>query len=75
MAEFNSSASALVCASYLGGSSNDVAYGLTLFGTLIVVAGGTSSSNFPTTSTHLQGSLSGSSDGFVTAFVLPNMAT
>jgi uncharacterized repeat protein (TIGR01451 family) len=54
---------------FLGGSSNDVGYGLTLDGNDVpVIVGQTFSKNFPTRYA-LQGSLRGATDAFVTQLV------
>ncbi|WP_073280663.1 DUF7948 domain-containing protein [Hymenobacter psychrotolerans] len=57
----------LVWSTYLGGSSSDAAYSLQVDGTRgVYVAGGTLSSNFPTTTGSLQSGFQGVLDGFVT---------
>ncbi|MBK8678080.1 MAG: PKD domain-containing protein [Sphingobacteriales bacterium] len=58
--------SALVFATYLGGSSADAAYGLKLdLEGNILTAGGTRSSNFPTTAGVINSSYGGKIDGFL----------
>ena len=63
--------SALICSTYLGGSSGDVGRGIAVDGSSAAyVAGGTVSTNFPTTQppgpAPFQGSKAGSDDAFVT---------
>lgn len=67
VAKFNSALTNLQYASYIGGSSNDAAYGLCITGTNdVYVTGGTCSSNFPVTPGCLQASYGGGiTDGFV----------
>jgi len=56
----------LIFSTYLGGSSDDAAYSIKEKEDFIVVAGGTASSNFPTTSNSMNPVyLGGSTDGFV----------
>lgn len=58
--------SALIWASYIGGSREDAAYVLALNGGSIYVAGGTASNNFPIRGTPLYGAYRGGiCDGFV----------
>jgi Beta-propeller repeat len=63
----NAGGTAVVYSTYLGGSSDDEAYGIAVDGSgNAYVAGETSSSNFPTTSGAYQTSNGGNYDGFVT---------
>jgi hypothetical protein len=64
IAKLNSTGSALLYSTYLGGSGDDQANGIALEGTNAVVAGQTSSTNFPTLSA-AQGSNAGGMDAFV----------
>ena len=69
VAELNAAGTTLTFSTYLGGSGNDRAYGLALDNTQnpnIYVTGGTSSTNFPTTTGAFQSALDGLSDAFVT---------
>jgi hypothetical protein len=62
----NTNASAVLYSAYLGGSFNDVGYGIAVdLESSAYIAGGTFSTNFPTTPGALQGSLDASSDGFI----------
>jgi Beta-propeller repeat len=64
---------AFVYSSYLGGSSDDVAYGLAATrDSGIVIVGGTASANFPTANA-LQPTNAGSGDGFVTKLRFPQV--
>src|SRR5262249_14729221 len=69
--KLDSTGSGLVWSTYLGGSGDDTGFGLALDSSSnVYVAGGTSSTNFPTTAdafqtTHLNGS--GSQEMYVTA--------
>ncbi|WP_022821989.1 gliding motility-associated C-terminal domain-containing protein [Hymenobacter norwichensis] len=64
--KLNSTATALLWSSYLGGSGADAAYSLQLSTTgSLYVSGGTGSSNFPTTTGTLQPTAQGGIDGFV----------
>src|SRR5262249_36968382 len=67
--EFATNAGSLVYSTYMGGLGLDQAYGIALSpdGGMATVVGQTSSSNYPT-SNALYGSLSGTSDAFVTRF-------
>src|SRR5262249_3477952 len=66
--KLNSSGSALVFSTYLGGTNNDNGQGVALPGDgSVLVAGYTASSNFPTANAY-QGSNGGSTDAFVTRF-------
>jgi hypothetical protein len=66
VAELNGGGTALTFSTFLGGSGNDEAYGLALDGSKnIYVTGGTSSSNFPTTSGVFQPALKGAENAFV----------
>jgi gliding motility-associated-like protein len=63
---FPPSLDSLVFSTYLGGNQDDAAYSIKEKGSLIVCAGGTASSTFPTTSSALNPDyLGGSTDGFV----------
>lgn len=68
--KMNSSLTSLLWSTYLGGSSDDAAYVLTLDNsqTQLFVAGGTASSNFPATSGTYQGTYQGGIDGFIVRF-------
>lgn len=56
----------LIFSTYLGGSGDDAAYSIKKKGDLLVIAGGTTSSTFPTTSDALNPQyIGGSADGFV----------
>ena len=56
----------LIFSSYLGGTQDDAAYSVKKKESLLVVVGGTASSNFPTTTGSLNPNyLGGSTDGFV----------
>jgi Beta-propeller repeat/Cep192 domain 4/HYDIN/CFA65/VesB-like, Ig-like domain len=64
--ELNSTGSAFTFSTYLGGSSDDRAYGLALDTTgNVYIAGGAQSTNFPTTVGVIQGANNGQSDAFV----------
>lgn len=65
--KLNSSLTALVFSTFLGGSNNDAAYGMKLDGSYnVYVTGGTASSNFPTTAGTLYPSYrGGGTDGFI----------
>ncbi|MDI9339561.1 MAG: PKD domain-containing protein [Sediminibacterium sp.] len=67
IAKFNSGLTTLIHSSYLGGNSNDAAYGLIVTTTNeVYVTGGTSSQNFPVTAGCLQSNYGGgNADGFV----------
>jgi hypothetical protein len=66
VSKLNSTGSALTFSTFLGGSSDDSAYGIALDSSLnVYVAGTTSSTNFPT-SGPFQPSLKGASNAFVT---------
>lgn len=64
--KFNSSGSALIFSSYLGGSASETGFGIALnsFGSAFLV-GQTSSANFPTTVGAFQTTFGGSVDAFV----------
>jgi hypothetical protein len=62
----NSTGSALVYSTYLGGDGIDSGQGIALGGRRAFVTGSTSSSNFPTTADALQPANAGSSDAFIT---------
>jgi hypothetical protein len=64
VAKLNSTGSALLYATYLGGSGDDQANGIALEGTNAVVVGQTSSTNFPTLNA-VQASNAGGMDAFV----------
>lgn len=68
IARFNSSGSSLLFSTWLGGNSIDDALALSISneGKNIYLAGLTYSTNYPTTSGVIQGSLAGFGDGFVT---------
>jgi gliding motility-associated-like protein len=68
IAKFNSGLTALQYASFIGGSSNDAAYGLIVNNAgEVYVTGGTSSQDFPTTAGCLKPLYGGgNADGFVT---------
>jgi len=64
--KMSSNLTTMLWGTYLGGSSDDAAYNIALNSkNEAYVAGGTSSSNFPTTPTTLQPAYSGAIDGFV----------
>jgi len=64
--KLNPSGNALVYSTYLGGGSSDEAHSITVDGSRnAYVTGGTASANFPVVNAY-DGSLSGSSDAFVT---------
>jgi len=66
VSKLNGAGSALTFSTYLGGSGDDRAYGLALDGSQnVYITGGTTSTNFPTTSGAFQPSLHGSSDAFI----------
>jgi hypothetical protein len=68
--KLNSSGSALVYSTYLGGGDTEDAYGIALDGSRYAyVFGRTQSSNFPTTSGAYDTTLGGTSDAFVTKLV------
>ncbi len=69
-----SSSGTLTYCSYLGGSADDVAFGIALDKTtgVYAVAGEATSANFPTANA-LQGSLGGPADGFVTVWSSSNV--
>jgi len=68
VAELNAAGSSLVFSTFLGGSSDDRAYGIALDSSNnIYITGATSSTNFPTNSAY-QVSLAGTSNAFVTKF-------
>ncbi len=62
--------SSLLASTYLGGSSSDVGYGLSVGADGVYVVGNTYSGDFPVTSGAYDNSLGGSSDGFVSKFSL-----
>ena len=65
VAELNAAGSALVFSTYLGGSSDDRAYGIALDSSNnVYITGATSSTNFPTSSPY-QLSLAGATNAFV----------
>jgi hypothetical protein len=64
--KLNSSGTSLIFSTYLGGSSDDAASGLALFGDEVCVTGYTRSSDFDLSSTPLDNTLGGSQDAFVT---------
>ena len=67
VAKLNSSGSALVYSTYLGGSSDDYGQGIAVDSSgNAYVTGRTNSSDFPTAGTPVQGSLGGGWDAFVT---------
>jgi VCBS repeat-containing protein len=70
IAQFNSSGTALLCSSYLGGSGADTAYAVSLIASSFIVAGGTSSSGIASSGAY-QAMLNGSTDGFVANLTLP----
>jgi hypothetical protein len=63
--ELNSTGTALTYSTYLGGTNDDYASGIALFGGNAYVVGSTFSSNFPTANP-IQSSIAGASNGFVT---------
>jgi hypothetical protein len=64
--KLNSTGSALLYATYLGGSGNDAAHGIAVDPTgAAIIVGSTSSSNFPLAGAQ-QGTLSGTSNAFIT---------
>ncbi len=65
--KFTPDVSTLLFSTYLGGSSNDAGYVLSLnpFDNTIYVAGGTESNNFPSTSGTISSVSNGNIDGFV----------
>jgi len=66
VSKLNGAGSALTFSTYLGGSSDDRAYGIALDGTQnVYITGSTVSTNFPTTSGSFQPALKGSSDAFI----------
>jgi hypothetical protein len=66
VAKLSADGSQLLYSTYVGGSSNDNAYGIAAEADgSVVVAGSTASSNFPLTSGVLQTALKGGLDGFV----------
>jgi hypothetical protein len=67
--KFNSAGSALLFSTYYGGTLDETATGIALdsFGDAYVT-GRTASSNYPVSGSPFQGSLSGTSDAFVTEF-------
>lgn len=67
--KMNSSLSALIFSTYLGGSVDDAAYGIKLNGSNVYVTGGTASNDFPTTAGVLNPTYKGgAADGYITAF-------
>lgn len=65
--ELNPSGSAFVFSTYLGGTQNDVAYGLVLDSSdNIYIAGSTQSVDFPVTPNVFQSAYAGGGDGFLT---------
>lgn len=66
--KFNSSLINLIWSSYIGGSSNDAAYGIAIDkNSNVYITGGTSSENFPVTASSLNKTyLGGYADGFIT---------
>jgi uncharacterized repeat protein (TIGR01451 family) len=70
VAKLNPAGTALLYASYLGGSGNDTGYGIAVDGSGdMFIAGSTSSTDFPVSAGAYRGAYSGgSSDAFVTAF-------
>lgn len=75
--QLNNNCSNLIWSTYLGGSSDDACYVLTFDKSnqnTLYVAGGTSSSDFPTTQGTLHSTLQGGIDGFVLKFDVPNQA-
>jgi hypothetical protein len=66
VAELNSAGSAFTFSTYLGGSSDDRAFGLALDSSgSVYIAGGAQSTDFPTTTGVIQGTNNGQSNGFV----------
>jgi Beta-propeller repeat/Abnormal spindle-like microcephaly-assoc'd, ASPM-SPD-2-Hydin/HYDIN/CFA65/VesB-like, Ig-like domain len=65
--EINSTDTALVFSTYLGGNGNDIAHGIAVDSTGIYVAGETGSTNFPTLKP-VQATNGGQSDAFLTKF-------
>jgi gliding motility-associated-like protein len=65
VARFNSNLSQLRWATYLGGDGNDAAYTIELDGNEIIVAGGTSSANFPGINGLQPNFNGGQSDGYI----------
>ena len=68
--KMNGDLSQRIWATYLGGTVHDAAYSLkrNLNGSLLYVAGGTRSQNFPVDANAYQSSLGGNTDGFITSF-------
>lgn len=62
--KFNAAGNSLSYSTYIGGSSTEVARALSLIGDVAYIAGSTTSSNYPTVD-GFDGSLGGTSDGFV----------
>lgn len=58
----------LTYSTYLGGSSNQSAYGVALLGNFVYVTGGTNSFDFPVAGAPIQDKNRGDYDAFVTAF-------
>src|SRR5262249_22266000 len=65
VAKLNAAGTALVYATYLGGSGGDLALGIALDGSNAVVAGRTTSANFPTLNAVQATYAGGGSDAFV----------
>lgn len=65
--KMDNSLTTMIWASYIGGSGNDAVYAVDLYGNNdIVIAGGTTSSNFPTANTPFNSFNGGNADGFLT---------
>ncbi len=64
VAEFTPSGTALLASAYLGGSADDLGYGIAVNAAGTYVVGGTSSGNFPTLGA-LQGTYRGGRDAFI----------
>lgn len=67
VAKFNTTLSQLLNSTYLGGSADDKIAAMKVSGNNVIVAGTTTSSNYPVTPTAYNGIANGSSDAFMTA--------
>jgi hypothetical protein len=72
--ELNPGGTALTYSTYLGGTGSDVANGIAVDATGAYVVGSTTSTDFPTTLNPIQGSINGSSNGFVSKLNPPGTA-